>query len=113
MKSLKCFAVLTALLALSAFTADLKAEPPVPVRTVAPDYPEQLKADGASGIVTITCTIDAQGKVQDLKVVKSTNEAFNENAVAALKQWKFKPAEKDGTAIVAHVTIPIVFRANT
>jgi protein TonB len=86
-------------------------ENPVPVRTVAPEYPRDLKNQGVSGLVMVKCTIDEQGNVGETEVTKSSNEQFDKFAVAAIKKWKFKPARQDGNAITVQVTIPIKFVA--
>lgn len=84
-------------------------EPPVPVRTVAPDYPSELRRDGVSGVVMVKCTIDEQGNVIDPEIEKSSNGAFEKPAIAALKKWKFKPAKQDGAPVAIKVSIPIKF----
>lgn len=84
-------------------------ENPVPVRTVAPEYPRELRSQGVSGLVMVKCTIDEQGNVADTEIAKSSNEQFDKFALAALKKWKFKPARQDGNAISVQVTIPIKF----
>jgi len=84
-------------------------EPPVPVRTVAPDYPDELRRDGVSGVVMVKCTIDEKGNVTEPEVEKSSNPAFEKPALAALKKWKFKPAKSDGTPVAIKVSIPIKF----
>lgn len=84
-------------------------EPPVPVRTVAPDYPNELRREGVSGVVTVKCTIDENGNVVEPTVEKSSNAAFEQPALAALKKWKFKPAKQDGTPVSTKVSIPIKF----
>src|SRR5476649_2623122 len=89
--------------------AQTKSEPPVPVRTVAPDYPDELRRDGVSGIVMVKCTIDEGGNVVDPTIEKSSNGAFEKPALAALKKWKFKPAKQDGAPVAIKVSIPIKF----
>jgi len=84
-------------------------EPPVPVRTVAPKFPDDMKRLGTSGLVTVSCMIDEKGNVTEPKVVKASNDAFSEPAVEALSKWKFKPAKKDGAAIAVRVNIPVQF----
>jgi protein TonB len=104
------FSLLLACLSLGAPVALAQTkEPPVPVRTVAPDYPDELRREGVSGIVTVKCTIDEKGDVVDPQVEKSTNPAFDRPAVAALKKWKFKPAKQDGAPVAIKVSIPIKF----
>lgn len=92
--------------------ADGRLEPPVPVRTVSPNFPSDLHDKGISGVVMVNVLIDQQGNPQDLKVAKSSNSEFEEPALEALKKWKFKPAERDGSAVALRVVIPIRFSAD-
>jgi protein TonB len=86
-------------------------ENPVPVRTVRPDYPIDLKRNGVSGLVVVKCTIDVQGNVSETNIVKSSNVQFDQFAMDALKKWKFKPARQDGEPVSMQVSIPIKFVA--
>jgi protein TonB len=104
------FAAAFACIALpAAVRGESRLEPPVPVRTVAPEFPSDLRDKGISGVVMVNVLIDAQGNPRDLKVTKSSNNAFDEPAVAALRKWKFKPAERDGSIVALRVVIPIRF----
>jgi len=84
-------------------------EPPVPVRTVPPKFPEEMRRSGSAGLVTVNCLIDEKGNVTETKVVKASNDAFAEPALEALKKWKFKPAKKEGAAVAIRVNIPVQF----
>ncbi len=108
MKSILTSLLLAAALITPAF-AQSKTEPPVPVRTVAPDYPDELRREGVSGLVVVKCSIDAQGNVAEAEVEKSSNAAFEKPAVAAVRKWKFKPAKQDGSPVAIKVSIPIKF----
>lgn len=105
------YAVVALCLCVLAPLTPLRAEfeAPVPVRTVAPEFPSDMKRQGISGLVMVNCQIDREGHVQDPKVIKATNEAFSEPAVEAVKQWKFKPAHRDGNPVAVRVTIPMKF----
>lgn len=108
MKNILRFSLLALALTVPAF-AQSKTEPPVPVRTAAPDYPDELRREGVSGLVMVKCEIDATGNVVNAEVEKSSNAAFEKPAVAAVKKWKFKPAKQDGNPIAIKVSIPIKF----
>ena len=107
--------VLAAVLCLVPISMSVAAAPgrenPVPVRTDAPEYPHELKADRVSGLVMVKCTIDEQGNVADTEIAKSSNEKFDRFATEAIKKWKFKPARQDGAPVSVQVTIPIKFVA--
>ncbi len=89
--------------------ADGKMEPPVPVRTVPPDVPNELSRNGGTGLVTVNFLVDEQGAVQDAKIEKSSAPFLEEPALKAVKKWKFKPAKKDGVPVAIRVSIPIKF----
>lgn len=93
---------------IAAFAAE-GTEPPVPVRTVPPVFPDDMRRDGISGVVTVSILIDEKGNVQEPKVVKTTHEAFSQPAMDALSKWKFKPAKQAGAAVAMRVNIPIQF----
>lgn len=107
MKYAVAFVCVTLLASAPTLRADF--ENPVPVRTVAPDFPDEMRRQHLNGIVMVSCQIDPEGHVQDPKVVKTTNDAFSEPAMAAVKKWKFKPAHRDGVAVAIRVTIPLKF----
>ena len=108
MKNILRFSLLALALTAPVF-AQSKTEPPVPVRTASPDYPDELRREGVSGLVMVKCEIDASGNVTSAEVEKSSNSAFEKPAVAAVKKWKFKPAKQDGNPIAIKVSIPIKF----
>ncbi len=87
-------------------------EPPVPVRTIAPKFPDEMRRAGNSGLVTVSCLIDEKGNVTEPKVVKASNEAFSGPAIEALSKWKFKPAKKDGAPVAIRVNIPVQFNVD-
>ena len=109
MKFLICSLALLSAGLVTPALAQSKAEPPVPVRTIAPEYPSELRREGVSGLVMVKCTIDVQGNVTETTIEKSSNAAFEQPAVAAVKKWKFKPAKQDGNPVAIKVSIPIKF----
>ncbi|MBE2213544.1 MAG: energy transducer TonB [Opitutaceae bacterium] len=86
-------------------------KPPVPTKTPPPTYPASLK--GVNGMVAVVVIIDESGSVVDATVTKSSDPAFENPSIEAIKRWKFKPAEKDGQAVKAKVTIPVRFNAES
>jgi len=82
---------------------------PVPTKTPPPDYPYELKRQGIAGVVAVSVVIDESGDVISCTATKSSNVDFEAPALAAVKKWKFKPAQKDGAPVKMKVTIPIRF----
>lgn len=113
MKHLRAFLLLSCLCAVIPVARAETKEPPIPVRTVPPVYPDEMERQGIAGIVTVRCTIDEHGDVTDTVVVKSSAEVFQKPAVEALLRWKFKPATLDGKAVSTKALIPIKFVINS
>lgn len=96
---------------------DKKAIPPVDInsfmsRTVV--FPEVMRAEGKSGVVTVQFVVKTDGSITDIKVIRSPHKLFSveaEKAVRALqKQGKWTPGEKNGKAVDSYHTIPVRFQ---
>ena len=86
--------------------------PPRATYEVRPRYtPEAMKA-GVSGAVLLEAVVDATGQVGDVRVTRSLDREFglDDRAVAAVKQWRFAPARKDGVAVPVVVEIEMTFK---
>jgi protein TonB len=83
---------------------------PVLEKWVEPDYPAYAKEHSIAGNVSVQVTVSAKGKVEDARVLESTDRMFDEPALAAARQFRFKPALKDGQPVRAVVMVPVQFR---
>lgn len=63
---------------------------------VAPVYPEIAKHMRITGIVEVAATVDASGKVKEVKTV-SGNRVLSIAAEAAVLHWKFQAGTGDTT----------------
>jgi len=84
-------------------------ENPVPIKTPPPKYPDALKHDGITGVVALVLVIHEKGSIDSVSVAKSSHPEFEKPAMDAVKNWKFKPAKKDGNPVKVRVTIPLRF----
>ncbi|MCS4308570.1 TonB family protein [Rheinheimera pacifica] len=65
------------------------------VMRIEPRYPLQAAEQGISGYVQIKFDVDAQGKVSNASVVKSSPEkVFDKEALRALEQWQYTATGK-------------------
>jgi TonB family protein len=87
-----------------------KGTPPVPIRQMQPEYPKAMVYSGLRGEVTVEFVIDAEGKVEDAKVLESNNPGFNDAALEAVRQWKFKPARMGEKPVSTRVKQLIEFQ---
>ncbi|MCI0406919.1 MAG: TonB family protein [candidate division Zixibacteria bacterium] len=85
-------------------------EEPVLIRQVKPAYPPLAYQNKIEGQVVVKILVDTDGKVLDTRIDKSSNEIFNEEAIAAVKQWNFKPAILNKKPVRFWYHAPIVFK---
>jgi len=88
--------------------ADLDQKPRA-VYQPAPVYPAALRSRKIDGVVTVIFIVDANGKVANAKVEKSSDPAFDKPALDAVRKWKFEPAMKEGRKVSAKMRAPIRF----
>jgi TonB family protein len=83
---------------------------PEAIKQVQPKYPAAASKDSIEGTVWLKVWIDEMGSVAELIVQKSDNEILNHSAIAAAKQWTFKPALMKGKPVAVWVSIPFRFK---
>jgi len=86
--------------------------PPTVVQTLRAGYTAEAKAAGIEGTVRVEVIVLTDGTVgDDVKVVQSLDTKFglDDEAVKASRQWKFKPATRDGRPVPAHIVIEHTF----
>jgi TonB family protein len=84
---------------------------PVPLRKVDPKYPPELRTAHVEGEVILYAIIRKDGTVDSIQLVHSVDSNLDANAMEALAQWKFQPAEKHGEPIDLEAVVHIPFRS--
>jgi TonB family protein len=85
---------------------------PQPVASnVAPPYPEEARAAGLQGKVTLRLHISVDGRIESLKILTSSGvPSLDQSALAAVKQWRFEPARRQGRPVAMDVKTSISFQ---
>lgn len=82
----------------------------IAVQTPAPKYPVLTAGQRTDGKVILVVELAADGSVSNAIVEKSEpTDKFGAAALQAVKDWKFKPALKDGKPVPSRVRVPIWF----
>ena len=77
---------------------------------VQPQYTAEAKAARLQGLVVLMGRINEDGSVGDIHVLQGLPKGLTESAVAALKQWRFRPArDAKGRPIAVDYSITISF----
>ncbi|MBE0658086.1 MAG: TonB family protein [Bryobacteraceae bacterium] len=82
---------------------------PVPIHRVQPDFPKGVSPEIQHTLVLLSIVIGKDGSVTSLEPLRG-DPAFFENAIAAVKQWKFTPAMKGGEPLPVKANVEVNFR---
>lgn len=78
----------------------------LPLTTVEPKYPS---ASSAEGSVILYESIDRQGQVGSVQIVRDV-EPLTAATVAAAREWRFTPAKRSGAAVDSAAIVVVTFR---
>src|ERR1039458_5919666 len=83
-----------------------------PRATYAPDpqYSQEARNAHYQGTVVLWLVVDADGLPQKIRVQRSLGMGLDEEAVKAVKQWRFQPAKKDGKPVPVMINVEVNFR---
>lgn len=83
-------------------------EAPARISYKAPVYPQVAIAARLEGTVILEATIDAQGVVQNVTVLRSM-PMLDRAAVEAVQQWRYTPTRLNGQAMPVIMTVTVTF----
>src|SRR5262245_25947865 len=83
-------------------------ETPEPITKVTPAYPDLAREAGVDGTVQLQALVGKDGKVKDVRVVKSI-PMLDDAAKAAVRNWVFKPALSNNKPVAVWVGVPVKF----
>ena len=75
-----------------------------------PEYSEEARKAKYQGTVTLYVEILPDGKVHNIRVIHSLGLGLDDKAVAAVSQWKFRAATKDGRPVTVAASVEVNFR---
>ena len=80
-------------------------------KQVKAEYTPEAMQNRIEGKVGLDAVVLADGKVGDVTVTESLDTIYglDKNAVAAMKQWEFKPGMKDGKPVAVRIHVLINF----
>ncbi len=81
-----------------------------PVQTVRATYPPMALRMGLEGDVTLSISIDSEGNVTAAEIIKSGGGGFDDEALKAVKQARFEPAQNEARNVPAVFTYVYRFR---
>ncbi len=82
--------------------------PPRKIVDVSPAYPAVARSARVEGVVILEAVIDAQGRVESVRVLRSI-PTLEQVAVDAVRQWRFTPALLNGEPVPVVMTVTVNF----
>lgn len=83
---------------------------PIPTHQVAPVYPAEAEQARIAGPVVLQLTIERDGRVSRIRVVKPLPFGLAEAAVTAVSQWTYRPGyDREGRAVRSLTFVNIHF----
>jgi TonB family protein len=79
------------------------------LQRVEPEYPEEARQQRIQGAVVLDVRIGRDGAIQDVKLV-SGQPVLASSAIAAVKQWRFKPRMLKGQPVEMQTRVTLNFR---
>lgn len=84
--------------------------PPQLIYAPDPKYSSQARAAKYGGVSVVSLVVDAQGNPQNIQVIRHLQMGLDEETLAAVKHYKFKPATLQGKPVPVAVDIQVKFR---
>jgi periplasmic protein TonB len=86
---------------------------PVLIHAVNPEYTAEAHQAKVSGSVLVILYVDTHGNPSHIRVNRGLGQGLDQKAVEAVKQYKFKPAMKDGKPVLVEIALEVRFQEPT
>lgn len=75
-----------------------------------PEYSEEARKAKYQGTVVLWLIVGTDGLPHDAKIYRSLGMGLDEQALKAIKTWKFEPGRRNGVAVAVQVNVEVNFR---
>lgn len=84
-------------------------------RVLSRRYPRMLREAGVEGRVVVQFVVDTNGRVEpgSIKVITASEEGFSDPSVAAVKEFRFRPAKRQGRSVRQIVQLPVTWQLDS
>ncbi|HZU26091.1 MAG TPA: energy transducer TonB [Bryobacteraceae bacterium] len=87
-----------------------RVSPPVLLWKIDPDYSEEARKAKFQGAVMLRVEIGTDGLPQSIHVAEPLGLGLDEKAIAAVRQWRFRPGMRDGRPVPTSALVEVHFR---
>jgi TonB family protein len=74
-----------------------------------PEFSDEARKNKYQGSVLLDVVIGVDGRIHDVRVVRSLGMGLDEKAIEAARNWRFEPGKKDGIPVPVEVNMDVNF----
>ena len=67
---------------------------------VEPEFSEEARKAKLQGVVMLYGEVDTNGRLRNIRVTRGLGLGLEEKAIEAVKQWRFRPGNRNGRPVV-------------
>jgi protein TonB len=82
---------------------------PVLLYKVEPEFSEEARKAKHQGVVILYAEVGTNGALENIRVIQGLGLGLDEKAIAAVKQWRFRPAYRNGQPVATAANIEVNF----
>ena len=90
-------------------TSGLVRLPEIEEYTTPPLYSDEARRRGVEGTVTIGFRVGEDGQLSGARVLNGLGFGLDQNALVALRQWRFRPGQRNGAPVAMDAEVDIAF----
>jgi protein TonB len=83
---------------------------PVPISMPDPEFSEEARKAKVAGNVLVYLWVDQNGNPTHVRVIRGIGMGLDEKAMEAVRQYKFKPARKNGQPVTVEMNVEVNFQ---
>jgi protein TonB len=83
---------------------------PVPLYTPDAEFSEEARKQKVAGNVLVYLEVNAEGRPQNIRVLRGIGLGLDEKAIEAVKQYRFKPAMENGKPVTVAMHVEVNFQ---
>ena len=84
-------------------------DPPALLFRFDPEYSEEARKARLQGQISLSLVVGTEGRASGVQVLRSLGMGLDEQAIAAVMQWRYKPGMKDGRAVRVGMQVTVNF----
>jgi TonB family protein len=82
---------------------------PQSVYTPEPEFSEKARRAKYQGTAILNAVVDQEGNVSRIRLVRPLGMGLDENAMEALKTWRFRPGTYNGQPVAVEMNVEVAF----